>query len=144
MKQSYINEIREFNRFYTKIIGLLDKHILNSRFALPEVRVLYELYNNEKMTASDIISYLQIDKGYLSRILKQFEKKKLILKVRSKDDKRSTHIALSKFGKSEFEKLNQASNNQIAGIFNQLSDEECKQLIEKMNSIKAVLGKIKE
>lgn len=144
MRQKYINEIREFNRFYTRIIGLLDKYILNSHLTLPEVRVLYELYHNNKITASDIISYLQIDKGYLSRMLKQFEKRGIIQKVRSIDDKRSTYLTLSKYGKSEFEKLNQASNNQIADILSQLSDKECVELIEKLNSIKIILEKIKE
>ncbi len=143
MEQKHINEIREFNRFYTRIIGLLDKYILSSHLTLPEVRVLYELYHNNKMTASEITSYLQMDKGYLSRMLKQFDKKNMLQKVPSTDDKRSTYITLSKYGKSEFEKLNKASNDQISNIFGQLSNSECEEVIIKMNSIKTILSKIK-
>jgi len=78
MKSQFIKEIRAFNRFYTNIIGLLDKHILNSNYSLPEVRIMFELYHNAGLTASDITSLIDIDKGYLSRILKDFQKNKLI------------------------------------------------------------------
>ena len=142
MKQNQIDEIRSFNRFYTIIIGLLDKYLLNSSFTLPEVRILYELYHNEGMTSSDIISLLHVDKGYLSRMLKQFEKKKMITKVRSNNDKRSTHLKLTELGKKEFEVLNQASNDQVAEILKQLSNGERNQLIENMKSIKSILAKI--
>jgi hypothetical protein len=66
MKEKSIAEIRPFNRFYTTIIGLMDQHILNSRYSLPEVRILYDHCVNA--TASDIMASLNIDKGYLSRI----------------------------------------------------------------------------
>lgn len=144
MNQKQVQAVREFNRFYTRIIGLLDKYILNSHLTLPEVRVLYEIYNDKKMTASDIISRLKIDKGYLSRLLKQFEKKKMILKVSSKNDKRRTHIILSEYGKKEFEKLNQAATDQIISILKQLSNEECNELVQHMNSIKSILKKVRE
>jgi DNA-binding MarR family transcriptional regulator len=85
-----------------------------------------------------------MDKGYLSRMLKKFEKKKMIKKVISADDKRIIYITLSNYGKSEFEKLNQASNNQVDSILSRLTDKECKELIEKMNSIKIILNKVKD
>lgn len=143
MKQKHINDLRAFNIFYTGVIGLLDRHILNSKFSLPEARILFELYHNENITASDIVSYLNIDKGYLSRILKQFEKKGLIIKVRSGHDKRSTPIKLTQLGKTEFDVLNKASNDQINNILKLLSNDECDKLIENINSIKTILNKIK-
>ena len=143
MKQIHIDEIRVFNRFYTNIIGLLDKYILNSHFTLPEVRILFELFHNEKMTSRDIIFTLHIDKGYLSRILKRFEKKKLILKVRSNNDKRSTFVKLTQLGIKEFMILNEAANNQITEILKQLSLTKCDQLTSNMKSIKKILEEIK-
>ncbi|MGD8780931.1 MAG: MarR family winged helix-turn-helix transcriptional regulator [Ignavibacteria bacterium] len=143
MKQKQINEIREFNRFYTIIVGLLNKHLLNSRFTLPEARILFELYNNKDMTASNIITSLHLDKGYLSRILRQFEKEKIIVKVKSDNDKRHTYLRLTEQGEKEFQILNEASNKQITGILKQLSPEDCNQLTENMKSIKSILSKIK-
>jgi len=91
----YVKDIRTFNRFYTHIIGLIDQHILNSRYSLPEVRIMYEMYYNSAATANEIISLIHIDKGYLSRILLKFEKVKLISKKKSTTDARSVMLTLT-------------------------------------------------
>ncbi len=140
MTQQHIDEIRSFNRFYTGIIGLLNGYILNSNYTLPEVRILYELYHQENSTASEIISSLKIDKGYLSRILLHFEKKKMISKIRSKQDKRSTIMSLTAKGQKEFESLNMASNNQIKKILERLSKEDCDKLLYHMSQIKKIFS----
>jgi len=143
MVQKDIDEIRAFNRFYTSVIGLLNNHILDSNYSLPEVRVLYELYHHHCLTASEIIAILHLDKGYLSRILKQFEKKKLVVKVRSENDGRSAHISLTNSGSIEFEKLNAASNEQIMNILSSLSQDESKKLLSHMKEVKIILQKVK-
>lgn len=143
MIQKDIDDIRAFNRFYTSVIGLLDKHILNSNYSLPEVRIMYELYHHKSLTASDIINLIHLDKGYLSRIIKQFEKKKLIIKVRSEEDGRSIHISLSDSGTRKFEILNNASNKQIANILSFLNQEDSMNLLNHMKEIKTILQKIK-
>src|SRR3989337_2079232 len=113
MNQKYVDEIRAFNRFYTNILGLLNTHILGSRFSLAEVRILYELYHQKNFTAKDIIDTLHMDKGQLSRMLLNFENQKLIVRVQSKTDKRSMLLSLTKKGMTEFEALNKASQNPI-------------------------------
>ena len=95
MEQKPVDTIRAFNRFYTNIIGLLDRHLLHSTFSLPEARVLYELYHHEGLLAGDIVSTLRMDKSYLSRMLDQFSRKQLIAKRRSTTDARAIHIFLS-------------------------------------------------
>ena len=142
MKATHIAEVRAFNRFYTGIIGVLNEHILDSQFSLPEVRVLFELYHNGAMSASDLISLLHIDKGYLSRLLKQFEKKKLVRRKQSKEDARSSLVELTEFGKKEFEKLNKVQDARIITILNQLSAKECRKLLLHMNSVKSILSKV--
>ncbi|GHN01585.1 hypothetical protein WSM22_30740 [Cytophagales bacterium WSM2-2] len=141
MKDKHIADIRAFNRFYTNVIGLLDQHILNSEYSLPEVRILYELYHHENLTGSDIIASLGIDKGYLSRIFRHLEKKKLISKKRSNEDGRSIHLSLTKKGRSEFEILNEASNVQIKKTLEPLTEGACDKLARNMAEIQLILSK---
>jgi DNA-binding MarR family transcriptional regulator len=143
MREKHIAEVRAFNRFYTGIIGLLDRHILNSRYSLPEVRVLYELYHHENTTASEIISSLQMDKGYLSRILQQFAKKKLLAKKISAADGRAVHLVLTPTGKKEFENLNRESDKQIQEILEKLPPADCEKLIIHMAEIRSLLAQKK-
>jgi DNA-binding MarR family transcriptional regulator len=141
MKDEQIQEIRSFNRFYTNIIGLLDRHILNSSYSLIEARILFELYDKHSLTASDIITLIDIDKGYLSRTLKKFENNKLISKTDSSNDKRANAVKLSAKGRKEYELLNSASNKQVGDIFKNLSDEECDLLIKKIAEMKLLIEK---
>ncbi|WP_276485572.1 MarR family winged helix-turn-helix transcriptional regulator [Paraflavitalea pollutisoli] len=141
MKPEQIQEFRSFNRFYTDIVGLLDKHILNSKYSLIEARILFELNNGKGLTASDIIGLVDIDKGYLSRILKKFEKARLIKKVDSLKDKRVVALQLSELGKKEFEKLDKASDKQAEDLFKNLSESECNRLITKMAEIRLLMKK---
>ena len=104
-EQEVIEKIRSFNRFYTDIIGLLDKHFLDSPFSLTEGRVLYEVRHTEDCTAKKIRENISIDEGYLSRILNTFTKKGLITKSLSSDDKRLHIIKLTEKGQKEFVSL---------------------------------------
>ena len=141
MKEKHLTEIRAFNRFYTSMIGLLNKYILDSRYALPEVRILYELYYHKSLTARDLTTILSIDKGYLSRILLQFEKKKLVSRKRSIEDGRSTYLSLTNTGKSEFEILNKASDKELIIMLDTLTEKECNRLVRNMAEIKTILSK---
>jgi DNA-binding MarR family transcriptional regulator len=71
--ESQIAAVRAFNRFYTRIIGTLREGLLNSEYSLSEARVLYELANSPESTAREIAVDLELDAGYLSRILRKFE-----------------------------------------------------------------------
>jgi DNA-binding MarR family transcriptional regulator len=142
MKEKYTADIRSFNRFYTGVIGLLNEYIYNSRYTLPEVRVMYELYHHDTMSASEIISLLKIDKGYLSRLLKQFEKKKLINRKQSPEDARSSLVQLTTQGRKEFEILNKESDVRIESILEQLTNKDCDELMKHMQSIRNILNKV--
>ncbi|HZE83929.1 MAG TPA: MarR family transcriptional regulator [Puia sp.] len=140
MTEKHIGEIRAFNRFYTDVIGLLDRYILNSSYTLPEVRVLYELYYHQPITASDIVNSLHIDKGYLSRMILQFEKRKLLTRRRSAQDARSVQLSLTASGKKEFSVLDEASHYQIREILTPLSAVDCDKLVQYMTGIKSILS----
>ena len=142
-KQDLIIKIRDFNRFYTNIIGLLDQHFLDSPFSLTEGRVLYEICNTDECTAKKIRENIVIDEGYLSRILDDFAKRGLIRKTPSKADGRLRIILPTEKGKREFEKLNNNSNHMISQMIEKLSKEEREDLLNKMEGIHVLLEKAK-
>lgn len=102
---------------------------------------MFELYHNADLTASDIIALIDIDKGYLSRILKNFEKNELISKISLPTDKRTVVLQLTTKGKNEFELLNNSSDRQVENIFKHLSEKECSELIKKMLEIQQLLNR---
>ena len=139
MDNKSIQEFRAFNRFYTAVIGLLDKHILNSNYTLSEVRIMYELYHGKHQTASDLIQALSIDKGYLSRVLQQFEKRNFIKRQRSAEDTRVVFLSLTEEGKKAFRTLDKASSDQVRSILQGISGKDLACLLASMTEIKRIL-----
>ena len=140
-KQEVINQIRSFNRFYTGVIGLLDQHFLDSPFSLTEGRVLYEIRHIEDCTAKKIREKINIDEGYLSRILNTFRKKGLITKAPSSEDKRLHIIKLTETGQKEFASLNDNSDQVISSLIANLSEEECQELLSITERIRQLLSR---
>jgi DNA-binding MarR family transcriptional regulator len=140
--QENVTRIRDFNRFYTNVIGLLDNHVYDSEFTLPEARVLYELYYSEVHTASELMELIDIDKGYLSRLLLSFERRKLIRRVRSKEDGRSALISLTEHGSKSFRELDKASERQATSLLKQLSAGKQKELVGHMSAIKTIIQSV--
>jgi DNA-binding MarR family transcriptional regulator len=134
-----VQDVREFNRFYTRLIGLLDGHLLNSEYSLAEARILYEIYIAKRISASQIMSVLDIDKGYLSRILKKFDKNGLITKQQLIEDARVSLLALSEKGLKVFFVLNQASNDQIEVLIKPLPLSTQRELVAHMRAIRHIL-----
>jgi DNA-binding MarR family transcriptional regulator len=139
-KTKLINDVREFNRFYTRLIGLLDGHLLDSNYSLAEARILYEIYTGKQISASQIVSTLNMDKGYVSRILKKFEKDGLINKENFSTDARISLLALSEKGLKVFHNLNRASNNQVDALISPLAITKQKELIMHMQEIMQILN----
>src|SRR3954462_14526865 len=97
--------VRRFNRFYTQKLGVLKRGWLDTPFSLTEARVLYEIKHRERATASDIVRDLGLDAGYLSRILRRFQKGGLIRKDVSPDDGRQSFLSMTAHGCKTFEPL---------------------------------------
>ena len=135
-----VDVVRGFNRFYTKKIGVLHEGLLGSPFSLTEVRVLYELANRERPTAADRIRELGLDAGYLSRILRGFAKRGLIIKTPSTADRRQTLLSLTARGRRAFAPLNARSHEEVAAMLTGLSAARQACLIEAMGTIQTVLG----
>jgi len=135
-----IEDLRRFNRFYTKKIGVLHQGLLNSPFSLTEVRVLYELAQRKNLTPSQLSKDLGLDAGYLSRILRSFEKRRMIDKKPSKTDGRQILLDLTKRGQEVFAPLNARASDEIRAIINDLSEAEQNRLMQAMQTIERLLG----
>jgi len=144
MAENKLNEgvaaFRRFNRFYTKQIGLLTHGLLKTRFPLTQARILYELAQYEQSTANRIIRELNIDPGYLSRILSNFEKDGLIRKIRSKSDSRQRILKLTPQGKKSFSVLDERSTKEAEALLLGLSGENRHRLLHAMQTIENILG----
>lgn len=138
---SAVKQIRAFSRFYTDIIGLLDKHLLQSDYSLAEARILYEINTAGSIQASRIITAMYIDKSYLSRLLKKLEKDRLIVKKSSDNDARAIMLELTDKGRDKFNKLNQASDRQITELIKNLPVSTQLELAMHMQRITDILKK---
>ncbi len=135
-----IEDVRSFNRFYTKRIGALSESYLNSQFSLAETRVLYELAHKEECTARDLSRDLDMDAGYLSRILRVFEENGLIKRVSSKQDARQQLIVLTARGRKEFAPLNKGAYDGVAELLQPLPDGVQEDVTAAMGVIRRALG----
>jgi len=138
--EEFISDIRGFNRFYTKILGLLDQHILDSGYSLTEARVLFEISKREYCAANTLVNNLGIDSSYMSRMILKFEKNGLMKKTVSATDNRVHYIQLTDKGWQEINDLNDRSNDQIKKLIESLSDEACTQVHHAINTIKRNLS----
>jgi DNA-binding MarR family transcriptional regulator/GNAT superfamily N-acetyltransferase len=134
-----VEMVREFNRYYTKKIGALNEGLVSSEFSLAEVRVLYELANRQIATAKEIAQELEIDAGYLSRIIRKFEERKFLRRDAADDDARQSILTLTKNGTRAFNVLRLRSIKQVEAMLSSLERRDQTRLAEAMQSIKELL-----
>ena len=134
-----VGVVRRFNRFWTRQIGVLGEGYLESPFSLTEVRVLYELAHREETTASELGEELGLDAGYLSRLLRGFEKHGLIHKRPSEADGRRRLLRLSARGREAFAPLDARSRNDIGAMLGGMSIAGQERLVE-MRTIEGLLS----
>jgi DNA-binding MarR family transcriptional regulator/GNAT superfamily N-acetyltransferase len=135
-----IAAVRQFNRFYTRQIGVLRKTYLDSPYSLGEMRVLYELAGADELTASDIARVLDLDAGYLSRLLRNFEKRGLISRKTSKKDGRQSHLALTARGRKLFAPMEERSQRAAGAMLDRLKPSQQAQIVAAMTSIETLLA----
>jgi DNA-binding MarR family transcriptional regulator len=140
MSQKTIRGIRAFNRFYTDLLGLLNKHLLDSDYSLAEVRVMYEIQANKDAQASHIMAAMDIDKSYLSRILKRLEKDGLIVRKASKEDGRAIVLSFTGKGEQLFRELTKATEEQISELIADLNSAKQQELLMHMQAIEEILA----
>jgi DNA-binding MarR family transcriptional regulator/GNAT superfamily N-acetyltransferase len=139
-----IAAVRRFNRFYTRKIGVLSEAFLNTPYSLTEARVLHALAQRDGATATWLCEELGIDAGYLSRILRGFERQKLIFRSPSPQDGRQTLISLTAAGRDAYEPLDRASQSDIGDLLAPLPDADQERLVGAMRTVATLLGDASE
>jgi DNA-binding MarR family transcriptional regulator/GNAT superfamily N-acetyltransferase len=131
--------VRRFNRFYTRRIGLLQRGYLKSALSLAEIRVLYEIAHRDRPTATEIGRDLELDAGYLSRMLAGFSARGLIRKTPSQQDARQSHLALTAQGEQTYAPLERRSHQEIAQMLGILGAEDQTRIAAAMETIETLL-----
>ena len=135
-----IAAVRAFNRFYTRRIGVVREGYLRSRFSLTEARVLYELAQTDGLTATQIGTALDLDAGYLSRMLRRFEQDGLLARGASETDRRRSILALTDSGRAAFTPLDQRARQEIGAMLAALPEPAQEALIGGMRTITRLLS----
>ncbi len=134
-------EVRKFSRFYTNIIGLINGTILESPYSLAEARILLEMLMAGQCTASDLNRILGIDPGYLSRILRRFQREHLIAQKKAATDGRAKVLTLTDKGREIITKLSDASTQQIVKILEKVPGSQQVGLVRHMQAIENILSR---
>lgn len=135
-KNDVITEIRGFNRFYTNILGLLDRHIIDSGYSLTEARIIFEISKIDTCTANQLCSILDIDRSYMSKIINKFEKAQLISRSICDTDNRNIEIHMTDKGRTVFHELEKNANRQIEELISKLDIAEWEKLINGIRIVK--------
>ena len=135
-----VDAVRRFNRLYTRRIGALRAGLLDSPFSLAEARLLYELAHRERPAAAELARDLGLDAGYLSRLLRGLERRRLISRERSKSDARQSLLSLTAAGRRTFATLDARSNAEVRAMLGKVSDAGQRRLVEAMRDVERLLG----
>jgi DNA-binding MarR family transcriptional regulator/GNAT superfamily N-acetyltransferase len=132
--------VRQFNRFYTRQIGLLRDGLLGTAFSLTEARLLYEIARRGATTAAELAADLAIDPGYLSRLIRSFMDSGLLARERSPADRRQGILALTDHGRDTFADLDRRSQSEIGVLLERFDDDERRRLLAAMATIETLLA----
>lgn len=139
--ESQISAVRAFNRFYTRQLGVLGQRLLG-QFSLSEARVLYELAHRDGAAAKEIGAELDLDPGYLSRIVQKFDDDGLISRKPLPADRRQHQLSLTAKGRQAFAKLDRSSHDDVSRMLRPLPENDRRRLTAAMAAIEGLLGEV--
>src|SRR2546421_5993344 len=138
---SPVAEVREFNRFYTATIGVLRDGLLRTPYSLTEARVIFELAQRDETEVLALRRALDLDAGYLSRILARFAADGLVDRVRSTTDGRRQVIRLTPSGRDAYTLLDERSRAEIQAMLDGLPPTDQRRLVQAMSTIRGLLSR---
>jgi len=140
MTDDLVVAVRAFNRFYTRVLGLLDEGLAHTAYSLTEARVLFEIAHHGVASVADLRSWLDVDAGYLSRILARFEGDGLVVRERAEADARRQVARLTSRGRAAFAELDQRSSSDVAALLAPLTEPGRRHLVDAMGSVERLLS----
>ncbi|MBL1421951.1 MAG: bifunctional helix-turn-helix transcriptional regulator/GNAT family N-acetyltransferase [Alphaproteobacteria bacterium] len=135
-----IEQIRQFNRFYTRLMGLLNEGLFKSQYNLMEARIIYELGEVDHLVASQLGQMLSVDAGYLSRVLNKLTKAGIITRMPNNQDKRQSLLSLSAIGEAARIDLRQRSIEQTGQLYNDINPAQSSELVAAMAKIQHIIA----
>lgn len=144
MKTETRDKIRTFNRYYTKVLGVLNRQYLGSRFSLPETRIIQAIHHNPGCSANDIVKMLNMDKSYLSRVLKKFDRQHYIIRTVSADDHRREQLNLTETGTDAFHEIDATAIRSVDEMCDGLDENQLSEMVDYMDRIRAILNREKD
>ena len=135
-----VDNVREFNRFYTRVLGLLQPRLAGSAFGLTEARVLFEMAQQDAVAVSDLRRELDLDAGYLSRILSNLTSAGLVAREQSATDGRRHVVRMTKDGRRAFAELDGLQASAVNALLEPLDESQRQELVTSMRRIRRVLG----
>jgi DNA-binding MarR family transcriptional regulator/GNAT superfamily N-acetyltransferase len=139
MSEDRVAAVRSFNRFYTARIGVLGDGLLRTAHSLTEARVLYELGQREVTEVADLRREMEIDAGFLSRLLARLQRNGLVARERSDHDARRQRVRLTEDGAAAFAELDRRSADEIGAVLHALSEDDQRRLVAAMDTVEDVL-----
>ena len=132
--------VRAFNRFHTRLVGALDRRILDSPHSLTESRLLFEIAHDRELTAAALAKSLRLDPAYLSRILARLAALGLVDKRPSASDGRASTLQLTRAGRAVFDRLDRAASAEAAASLETLGRARRAKVVAAMATIMAELS----
>ncbi len=132
-----VAEVREFNRVVTQRVGALRDAYLSRDRSLGQARVLWEI--GDGCDVRSLRARLDVDSGYLSRLLRALESDGLVRVEQSGDDGRVRIARLTRKGVAERRLLDERSDELAASILAPLSERQRADLVGAMGVVSRLL-----
>lgn len=139
MNADMIKKIRQFNRYYTVWLDVMNKGYMGTELSWPESRVLFEIHLYDGISATELCGHLGMDKSYVSRILAGHEKNGLVTRELVSGSKGTKKLRLTEAGIKKARQIDESGDKQIIERLESLPDEKCNELCNAMERIEAIL-----
>jgi DNA-binding MarR family transcriptional regulator/GNAT superfamily N-acetyltransferase len=138
MADAAVSQVRSFNRLITQRVGAVNDRYLARDRPLGEARLLWEI-GADGCDVRRLRSKLDLDSGYLSRLLRSLETAKLIRVGPNEDDKRVRTVRLTPAGRAERDLLERRSDELARSFLEPLSEPQRRRLVAAMAEVERLL-----
>jgi DNA-binding MarR family transcriptional regulator/GNAT superfamily N-acetyltransferase len=139
MPSDPISTVRSFYRALTLRVGVFTDSFLGRGRSLANSRLLFEI-GIEGADVRELRARLNLDSGYLSRLLRSLEGDGLVEVAPLESDLRSRRARLTAAGRKELKQLDRLGNRFAEATLEPLSDSERARLVEAMSEVEKLLN----